>query len=459
MPSKRNPRSIAAGTMLLIIASAARMDAQSQPVGCNVPLESPSVTVPLPGNPFAVKPSADGCWVFVSVGGAKPGIAVLKRGNGRIELARVVALPSGPAGIVLTHDGKLLIAAAGTSVVILDVERMINGAEMPIAGTFSGADFGLSVYVNVTSDDSLLFVSQEAAQTITVIDLGRARQSGYRPDAIIGNIPVGTSPIALTFSTDGRWLYTTSEGAAPDWNWPKACKLEGPPPNQALIAERKASVERQIAALQAQQANASDKEKAQLQERIDFIKATVSDDPASAPLVNPEGAVLVVDVARARTNPAQSVAGRIPAGCSAVRMAISPDGSRIYVTARNNNAVGVFDTGKLLSDPTHARLGTAAVGEAPVPVAVIDHGGKVVVGNSNRFGGTNAPQTLTVLDAAKMEQAGADAMLGAIPSGAFPREFGISSDGQTLFLTNAGSSSLQVMDIARLPIEPARQAR
>lgn len=444
---------------VIFFAAAARTDGQSVPSGCNSPLESPSVTIQLAGNPFAVKPSADGCWVFASVGGAKGGIAILKRGNGRIEMARVVPLPSGPAGIVLTHDGKLLIAAAGASVVILDVERMIAGAEVPIAGAFSGSGFGLSIYVNVTSDDRLLFVSQEAAQTITVIDLERARRSGYRPDAIIGNIPVGISPIALTFSTDGKWLYTTSEGAAPDWNWPKACKLEGPQPSQTLIAERKASVERQIAALQAQQANASDKGKAQLQERIDFIKATVSDDPASAPLVNPEGAVVVVDVARARTNPAQSVAGRIPAGCSAVRMAISPDGSRIYVTARNNNAVGVFDTGKLLSDPTHARLGTAAVGEAPVPVAVIDRGRKVVAGNSNRFAGGNAPSTLTVLDAAKMEQPGADASLGTIPSGAFPRELSVSSDGQTLFLTNAGSSSLQVMDIAHLPVEPARPAR
>jgi DNA-binding beta-propeller fold protein YncE len=116
--------------------------------------------------------------------------------------------------------------------------------------------------------------------------------------------------------------------------------------------------------------------------------------------------------------------------------------------------VGVFDTSKLLSDADHARLGTAAVGEAPVPVAVIDGGKKVVVGNSNRFAGGNAPETLSVLDAAKMEQNGTDATIGTIPSGAFPREFDVSADGRTLFLTNAGSSSLQVIDIDRLPVEP-----
>jgi DNA-binding beta-propeller fold protein YncE len=92
-----------------------------------------------------------------------------------------------------------------------------------------------------------------------------------------------------------------------------------------------------------------------------------------------------------------------------------------------------------------------------VPVTVIDGGKKVVVGNSNRFAGGTGPQTLSVLDAAKMEQPGADAALGTIPSGAFPREFSVSADGHTLFLANAGSNSLQVMDIDRLPVESVRK--
>lgn len=79
------------------------------------------------------------------------------------------------------------------------------------------------------------------------------------------------------------------------------------------------------------------------------------------------------------------------AGCSPVRMAISPDGRRIYVTARNTNAVEAVDATKLFSDPDPARVGLAPVGEAPVPVAVIDGGKKVVAGNSNRFAGGDAP--------------------------------------------------------------------
>jgi DNA-binding beta-propeller fold protein YncE len=384
---------------LLITTS---MAVQAQPSTCNARLDAPSITITLPGHPFGVLPSRDGCWVFASMGG---GIAVLKRQQGHIELVRVVRVTPAPAGIALTHDGKLLIGAANNAAVVLDVAQMTAGAPHPLVGTFSGRDakFLGSVYTNVSADDNMLFVSEEAAQSITVIDLERARQNGYKSGAIIGSIPVGRAPIALTFSPDGKWLYTTSELAAADWGWPAACKPEG---------------------------------------------------SGRTNLVNPEGAVVIVDVARARTDTSNAAVARIPAGCSPVRMAISPDGRRIYVTARNSNAVEAFDTAKLLTDPSHARVGMAAVGEAPVPVALIDGGKKVVVGNSNRFAGGKAPQTLSVLDATKIEQPGADSGLGTITSGAFPREMSVSADGHTLFLTNAGSSSIQVMDIDRLPLRP-----
>lgn len=443
-----------APALLIWLGIATGVQAQTQASGCNAPLDSPSVTVVLPANPFSAIPSEDGCWVFVSLsGGNNSGIAVLRRLNGRVEMMRVVPLARGPAGIALTHDGKLLVAAAANSVFVLDAGEMTAGAENPVLGAFSQrGTFVQSVYVNVSPDDKLLFISEEGGSAITVIDLERARANGFNAEAIIGNIPVGGAPIALTFSNDGKWLYTTSESALPSWNWPKACKPEGPAPTPEQVARNKAYAESTIAALQAQLADASEKGAAQLQEQIDQLKAVISSPPGAA-LTGPEGAVVVIDVALASTDPAKAAVSRVPAGCNAVRMAISPDGRRIYVTARGSNTVQVFDAAKLVSDPDHSRLGISPVGEAPVPVAVIDGGKKVVAGNSNRFARGNANQTLSVLDAAKMELAGADATLGIIPAGAFPRELSVSADGHTLFLTNAGSSSLQVIDIDHLPVE------
>ena len=350
-----------------------------------------------------VVPSKDGCWVFASLTGRgeNAGIAVLKRSGGKVELVRVVPLQSSPTGITLTHDGKLLIAAATSAAVFVDVQKMTSGAPDAVAGTITGGRG--SIYANTTADDKLLFVSEENEETIRVIDLERARREGYKAEHVIGNIPAGEAPIALTFSLDGKWLYTTSELAKPDWNWPKACKPEGRPVPDSVIT-------------------------------------------------NPEGAVIVVDVARARTDPAHSVVAKVPAGCSPVRMSMSPKGDRIYVTARNNNAVLEFDTAKLVSDGAHAMVGIAPAGDAPVPVMVVDHGKRVLAGNSNRFGGRGAPQNLVVWDAAKLHE-GLASVQGVIPSGSFPREMSVSSDGRTLFLTNFGSNSLQVMDVARLPID------
>ncbi|MGD0872965.1 MAG: hypothetical protein ABSB88_25755 [Bryobacteraceae bacterium] len=384
---------------IFTLAAMLAFAAQAQPADCNASAASPSVTIALPSHPFAVVPTQDGCWVFVSLTGPAAGIAVLKRGAGAIELSRVVPLASAPTGIALTHDGKLLIAAASDAVVFLDVHGLTSGATDAVLGSFSDGPRAESIYVNVTADDKLLFVSEEALASITVIDLERARANGYKADAIKGKIPTGDAPIALTFSPDGKWLYTTSQLALPEWNWPRACKPEGGPGGQALV--------------------------------------------------NPEGAVIVVNVARAGTDPAQSVAARIPAGCSPVRMAISPKGDRIYVTARNSNAVVAFETAKLLTDGEHARLGMAPVGSAPVPIAVVDGGRKVVAGNSNRFAGTTSGESLVVLDATKI-QGDADAAMGKVAAGAFPREMSVSADGHTLFLTNFSSNSLQVMSVDHL---------
>lgn len=390
----------------LALAVAVAATGWAQTADCNAPAPAPSVSVAVPTSPFAVTPTSDGCWLFVSGiggGGGESGIAVLRRESGHIALARMVPLGAPATGMALTHDGKPLVVAS-TSVDFLDVGRLISGAGKALVGSLrDGSDS--NVYVNIAADDKLLFVSQERQRSIAVIDLTRARVNGYRAEAVIGRIPVGNAPIALTFSADWKWLYTTSQGALPEWHWPNACKTEG--------------------------------------------------RAADAPIDRPEGAVIVVDVARAATDPAHSVVARIPAGCSPVRMAISPGGERVYVTARNSNAVLAFDTSRLISDPEHARLATVPVGAAPVPVAVIDGDRKVVAGNSNRIAGATEPQTLTVLDAGRMQE-GVAATLGTIPVGAFPREMAVSADGRTLFVTNFGSRSVQVIDIGNLPVVPAR---
>ena len=395
--------------VVLLCSSLAAQTAQTtsakSSARCNAAAPEPVSFVALPGHPFSTIAGKDGCWLFVSVTSANPrsanGVAMLRRAAGRITLEKVFPVEAGPTGMVMTHDGKLLIVADDEHVVFMDVMRMTSGKDDPILGYFSDGRNSGSVYANVTADDKFLFVSDENAQAITVINLEKARAEGFKETAIVGKIPVGIAPIALTFSPDGKWLYTTSQLAPKSLNWPIACKPEG-------------------------------------------------GDPATAKEQYAPGAIIVVDVARAQTDPANSIVANVPAGCSPVRLAISPSGDRVYVTARNSNALLAFDTNAMRSDVAHAQVGKVPVGSSPVGVAVVNDGKTVLVTNSNRFAkDQTARQTLTVIDAARVSE-GQPAITGSVPAGIFPREFGLSPDGKTLFVANYISSELEVIDLGRL---------
>jgi len=373
---------------------------------CNRPATKPIEFIDVTGTPFMAVPSQDGCFIFVSLSGPRDtaGIAVLRRNGGSVTVSRVAPLRGGPTGLALTHDGRTLAVANGEGLALVDVPRLLSGNGDPvlayiqnasdIAATGAAQNRGPgSVQVAITKDGKLAFTADEWTQSITVIDLGtRAR---------IGRIPTGLLPIALVFSPDEKFLYTTTQMAPESDHWPIECKPEG--------------------------------------------------NSGRTDLVNPQGAVLVIDVQKARTHPAGAVVAKTPAGCSAVRLAISPGGRRAYVTARNSNAMLVFDTQKLVSNPAGALIGRVQVGTAPVGIAVIDRGRKVVVTNSNRFAGsTGDKQSLTVIDAKSRS------VIGSIGAGAFPREIRLTNDGRTMFVTNFGSKTVEMIDLARLPLDSDR---
>lgn len=390
--------------LVLLGATSVRLKADEQPANYDIKL---------PGRPFDVAVSADQKWIFVSimaVKGEKPGIAVLQNKSGQIELIHTAPMGRSPEGLALTHHGDMLIAAADDYVVFFDTKRLEDGTSSPAFQWIPRGEKAGCCYANITADDKTLFVSDEFKKTITVIDLEKIRTIGSdsalnlkHPEeasrAVLGRIPVGISPVALTFSNDGRSLFTTSEVAAPDWNWPRVLEDE----------EGRANTGKK-----------------------------------------PEGAVVVVNVAKAQTDPATSIIAKIPAGGSPVRLALSPDGNKAFVSARASDAVLVFSTSELIRGSKEAKPKKISVGKSPVPIIVVADGRYVLVGNSDRFGsGGNKNSTLTVLDTSRVgtEQ---DPKVGTIPCGAFPRNFCLAADGKTLFLTNYQSQSLQVIDVSRI---------
>ena len=159
----------------LLTAASSRLMAQARATACNQAASEPITFVDVPGHPFTPIPTIDGCWIFVSLSNPKEGppsgVGVLRRAGGTISLVRVVATDGGPTGMVLTHDGKVLIGAVNDRIVFLDTARMISGEGEAVLGYYREPEYhaeleGMkvttpgAVYVNVTSDDRWLFVSK-----------------------------------------------------------------------------------------------------------------------------------------------------------------------------------------------------------------------------------------------------------------------------------------------------------
>lgn len=405
--SSRSARALALGAFAaaaLAWAPGARAQSAAPAGGRCVPAVA-SYELALPGRPYAAVVTADEQHAFVSIFGdsrSRSGLAVLACAAGRYALARVIALPPQPAGLSMTHDGKLLVVADGDSVAFIDVAQAIAGGPAVLGSLqdIRGGGAG-AIETNVTPDDRFAFVSDERNASITVIDLARARANGFTAASIVGGIPTGTAPIALTFTADGRYLLSTSERARRTDGFSAECKPEGR-------------------------------------------------DPALTVARNPPGEILVIDVAKAQTDPAHAVRSATAAGCSPVRLVLSPDGASAWVTARNSNAVLGFSVAKLVAGDRGAQLVSLPMGAAPVPVIASADGAYVLAANSNRFGqGGQGNQVLSVFDAREAAK-GRAAALGQITVGMFPRNLTRTESGSLIVLCNWGSKTLTVFDAARL---------
>jgi serine/threonine protein kinase/DNA-binding beta-propeller fold protein YncE len=163
------------------------------------------------------------------------------------------------------------------------------------------------------------------------------------------------------------------------------------------------------------------------------------------------GVLSVIDVAKAEQHPGSSaVAKTIPGGCKPNRVVLSDGGQDLWLTAAGSNALLGFSTAKLLSDPRHALVSVVPVGLSPLGVAVISHGTRIVVADSNKNGGSGPGANLAVVSTSKA-LARRPALLGYLQSGLQPRQFAVTPDGGTLLVANTKSAQLQAVDLSHLP--------
>lgn len=340
------------------------------------------VSVAVPGHPFSALADADGCWMFVSVSGdkGKGSVVVLHNKGGIFEVDHTVALKAAANGEVLSHDGKLIIVAGGRSTSALDVARIEHGDGHPLLGMLPGEAGDGAVYAAISPDDKLLFIADEYASRISVFDLAKARAMGFRNDVLIGHIPMAAFPVGLVFSPDGQWLYATSQRGPASMK--PVCKPE-------------------------QQGGQ----------------------------MHPRGLLFKIDVAKAAIDPAHAAVTAWPVGCNPVRVAASPSGELLWVTARADNAL-------MKIQPTgngRVSIGSFPVGNSPVGVVVRPDGKQVWTALSDRFdkGGNGQLAALTHIED------GNHAKLLTLPASGFPRELIFLPDGRTLVATLFDADQVQ----------------
>ena len=378
-----NKFALAAAAAALWVLSA---NAQSS---CRV--SESSVRVALPGRPYAAVAAADGCRIFVSLQNSpNPGaVSLVVFEGGKFVVKNSATLTIQPAGLRLTHDGKLLIAPGVDSVAFVDTGRLADGTDNAVLGTMNDGGRG-PIQAEVSADDKFLFVSDERSNTITVIDLAKARATGFRGDSIIGKVPTGTQPVGLKLSPDQRFLYSAVEIAKDASGGASTCTEAGRGGQASSILE---------------------------------------------------GVLTVIDTEKATRGADNAVIAELPSGCRPVRVVVSKDGSRVYIAARGSNEIVGFDAAMARSNAKAARLGSVKLSGPAIGLALAFDDSTLIASHG---------QTLTLIDAAKIHLGNA-AIRGTAPASGPGRELFITSDNRTLLLTDNAASTLEIIDLTRFP--------
>lgn len=338
------------------------------------------------GQPFGAV--SVGGFAFVTIGGYE--LEVFRAEGLRLHRVRSIALPLSHAyGEALTPDGRRLLIAADTGLIVIDVRlaeshagRAVLSVLQAPAGSHPAQQFrrDSAIEVAVTRSGDYAFVSLEYAGLVAVFNLRAAEESNWSRSGFVGFVPIGTVDVGLALSPDGHTLYVTRS--------------------------------------------------------FPYMPGRQASRPGTLDLVN---------VARAEHTPRTAVRARVTAGCDPVRVAATPDGKTVWVTARESDALLAFSANALEHRPNQALIKGVHVGEAPVGLVLIDGGRRIVVMNSDRFAVGQATATLGVVDGTNGK------LLGTIATGAFPREGTVEGHNHILLVTDFTSLQLQTVQLRNLP--------
>jgi DNA-binding beta-propeller fold protein YncE len=164
---------------------------------------------------------------------------------------------------------------------------------------------------------------------------------------------------------------------------------------------------------------------------------------------SPDGRLYVVDMTQAETDPERAVASSAAAGCGTARVIVSADGSDVWVTDRDSNALVAFSAARLISDPAQALVARVGVGQSPLGLSFVNGGKQIVVADADLHNVPGA-DNLALISTQQALQGKPGALRGLISTGLVPRELATEPAGAQL-VTDFGSGQLQAIDARSLP--------
>ena len=132
-----------------------------------------------------------------------------------------------------------------------------------------------------------------------------------------------------------------------------------------------------------------------------------------------------------------TVAATVPAGASPQDVVISPDGATLYVAGSGDNANNQAGTITMISTATDAITGTVSMG---------DYNGAAAVALSPD--GTTAYAANAYSNVVSVIDLTTDAVTATIPVGLFPDSITVTPDGRSVYVANSSGESISVIDTA-----------
>jgi DNA-binding beta-propeller fold protein YncE len=341
----------------------------------------------LPSQPYAVAVSPR--WAFVSLPQSGPGgaglISVLALRGSTARLIRTVPVTGQPIGVTLAGDNRFLLVANALGGLKVLRTSALETGKGRAVIAQLKSSGQGSVEVAVSASERFAFVTEEDSDDVAVYSLGHLLSGTGRPGQA-GPHEIGSVPV-------------------------------GGAPSGITLAPGGS-----------------------------LLYVTSQSTPGN--LYGKYGELSAISVAEAEHHPSRAVIGSVGAGCDPVRVELSDGGRIAWVTDRGADSVLAFR----LSPPGSSTIGHLAakvrVGPEPVSIAFTDSGAVALVTDSARFSDPNGNQTIAVIGTA-LALARRPALLGFLPAGAFPRQFGQAPNGPLLF-TDFDSMDVRVISTADL---------